>query len=376
MWSIEIQDAVRASLLECVKRRRLVFVQANPAVDAMLRRALDEGALVSGDLASDAGGGPPLFLDSFDADVFQATDPARALGVARERVLSILDEGRDVCLVSKAPRIAFPQCPGSSLLDDAYVFHADSAVRAVTADQSHEREVTVAWSDSVDHAQLEVALEMLGLDALACLDYLLFDLQQTRQIALELASEGEWEALRGCGLVSFDVESGFASFALSPAILMPRVAEVISRSLGVQPAYPPVTTSLVDIERRIRRCLRVRAIAAFGEKWRAQALVGDQDKRILDRVTADAGMRPASVKSLRDPLEWLSLGELLEIVQTAPWTQRLGHERELWNRFASEVMPIRNRVSHMRLLRRGDLERVRYWCLALSKTLKTQLQAK
>lgn len=374
MWSGEIQGAVHRALVDCVKRRRLVFVQANPAVEVVLQEAIESGAFTGGRLGDPLGGPNPLLLASFGTDILEAADPGAALGMARESVLRLLDEGRDVCLVSAAPRIAFPQCPGSSLLEDAYVFHPDSAARSARDSAGENADDLRIWPADVDAELLDRVIDSLGLDVLACLDYLLFDLQQVQGIALELVSNGEWEALRGSGLVSIDIDRSTASFDIAPAALMPRVAEAISRSLGVQASYPQVATTLVDIERRLRRCLRVWASAAFGDKWKGQALVGNQGDRVLDRVTADVGMRPPSVRALRDPLEWLSLGELLEIVQTAGWAQRLGHEREFWIRFTNEVMPIRNRISHMRLLRRGDLERVRYWCLALSRTLDTSIR--
>lgn len=368
MWSVQEQDQVLAELFVCIRRRRLVFVQWTPAIEALLARPLaierfDE--VVAGRAPLDVGPGAasPHLIRDFHA-IAQDSDAPHRLGQAREFINGLLDEGREVCLVSRRPRMSFPPCPGSSILDDAFVFHADASVGG-----SEAPELNWAWGAEAPLQDLTQLLADLGADVLSCLDGLLFDLQQPRDIDADLATASEWEALRGAGLFRLNPTSGKGTVCLPPSRLMPALAEAISDVVEAQPALCDITAGLMNIERRLRRAVHRKAITQFGEKWRGQVVSEDVGLRVLSRASSDAALSVSSVKALRDPLEWLTLGELLELIDSDGWPSRLNRSHQYWQRFAHEVLPIRNRVSHMRLLRRADLATVRYWCLSIAKSV-------
>lgn len=356
-----LSDASLEPILAAMRRRRLVFLQSTPLVERLLDVAELPNVLQVtslGEIPTDVGAATHILVKPFDL-LLRDFDPTRSLGQARITATALVDAGHSVCLVSRVPRISFPKCPGSSLLEDAHVFHADTWF-------AHAGNV---WSDDVDARVLRQHLELLGPDVLACLDYLLFDLQVSGSVSTELISPLELEAIRGAGLFEIDETGDFMSTAVRHSLLMPAVADAIVNHLGVQPDYAAVASALVEVERRIRRTLQKRAADHFGEKWRGAALDPDLATKVVGRASSELS-RPTTVKGLRNPLEWLTLGELIELTRNASWTERLGREDGYWHRFATEVMPVRNRISHMRFLRQQDRARVEHWRTALALTFR------
>jgi hypothetical protein len=347
-------------LLTSLRRRRLVFVQLSPMIGRLLASSdcTDHFQVTAVEaLATSRAGQALILVPGFEA-VLESEDPVRGLGQVREVINDLLDADRSVCMVSRAPRMAFPDCPGSSILEDAHVFHADSAPGGPWHD----------WTEEDDHEVLLECLRWLGPDALACLDYLVFDLQLSGGLSAGLISPLELEAIRGAGLVAVDGAAARLELRLPMHRLMPALTQSISDHLGVQPDFPVVSDGLVEIERRIRRSVQRRAVEVFGEKWRGRVLSPEIAERVADRATQELS-RGASVKGLRSPFEWLTLGELVDLVRTAAWVDRLGRDDRYWQRFGAEIMPIRNRTSHMRFLRHEDRPRVEYWKASLARTL-------
>lgn len=206
----------------------------------------------------------------------------------------------------------------------------------------------------------------LGPDVLACLDYLYFDLQFSRSASTSLVAPLELEAIRGAGLIALNDAGDTMEPTMSNARLMPALSDAIMGHLDAQPDFAAVATGLVEIERRLRRALQQKAVDCFGPKWRGSVLHEDLKEKVEDRATKELS-RPATVKGLRSPFEWLTMGELVDMIRNASWASRLGREDRYWQRFAMEVMPIRNRLSHMRFLRQQDRARVEYWRVALRR---------
>lgn len=115
--------------------------------------------------------------------------------------------------------------------------------------------------------------------------------------------------------------------------------------------------------------LREAAIREAGGKWRKNLFNETIAKHVLERARNDVNVTAASISELRDPIEWLSLGELLDVVES-PKFNGLSWDGVLWRRFRQEVMPIRNRISHMRLLKKRDRTTVRMWVNRITTTLR------
>ena len=347
-----------------------MFVQRSLETDAVLRLVYDGGKaqqISATDLPRPGSPGDIVFVTEVEGLSQQRHGQGTGLGILREQVHTMLDAGVDVCLVSDLPRIGYPPTPGSSLLLDAHVFQMDSCRRAIADD-------TALGTGALARPPLEAEmvrglLDRLGLDALSALDHLIFDMGATSHPDSALLAPLEWEALRGSGLVELRTGDDQHVIRTPLSVLMTALTDVLAENLAVQHDLADVVVGMTELELRLRRAARAKAVETFGVKWRGQVFNEMLNQAVLDRATADAYAPPPSVKALRDPFEWLSLGELLEVVRNSKWCGRLGLEDRYWRRLGENVLPVRNRVSHMRLLRRGDLDTVRTWCVALSRSL-------
>ena len=99
------------------------------------------------------------------------------------------------------------------------------------------------------------------------------------------------------------------------------------------------------------------------------AAVGGLATEVLKRAQLDSSLSAVSVRELRDPLEWLTLSELLDII-TSKRIGGLGVALHIWQKFREQVLPIRNRLSHMRLLKSRDEETVSIWVGVIRQTLR------
>ncbi|MDP9182622.1 MAG: hypothetical protein M3P04_07600 [Actinomycetota bacterium] len=354
-----------------MRRTRLVFAHRSDAQDVVLTALRARGQVVqatAADVPQSVEPGHRLLITEVEALSQQRHGSGIGLGALREGVHALLETGIEICLVSALPRLGYPPTPGSSLLGDAHVFQLDSC-RRILVERGVEGAADLDRAPD-DPEALRRALLGLGLDALSALDRLIFELGATRDLQVSLLAPLEWEALRGVGIVDLDPETDRHVVRTPLSLLMPVLSDVIAENLAVQHDLAAVVVALTEIERRLRRAARDKAVTVHGEKWRGQLFNQKLNEDVLARAAADAYAPPPSVKALRDPFEWLSLGELLDVLRHAGWCDRLGLEDRYWRRLGEEVLPVRNRVGHMRLLRRGDLDTVRTWCAALSRVLR------
>ncbi len=369
-----------AELRRRLRRHRLVFMQSGAAFQPLEDDIL---CALGGDVYSvdDIGGpvdtskatGPVVVLGL--EDLAEPPGSGTSLGTVREWVSSCLDVGRDVCLVSRLPRVAYPRVPGSSVLDDASFFHPrlleapecepelkdcpGSVLPAVGL--RAEAQLTDVFSD---------ALSELGLEVLAALDHLLFEAYPASRRAFEHLQSRELEAVRGAGLVTL-LEDGTPVPTAQErwSELLMCLADALAMALLPQAALTAVVEDLWFIERSLRARVRKEAQGKYGLSWRTRVLKGDMPNKVLDRARGDAYVGARSLKEVRDPLEWLSLGELLDIAK-GPDYGALGVPSVVWRKFSQDVLPIRNRMSHMRLLRRGDAGVVSMWRTQITKILR------
>ncbi|MFM9920873.1 hypothetical protein [Lacisediminihabitans sp. H27-G8] len=313
--------------------------------------------------------GDPTFLTGLSPNGITAGNGV-SLGALRERVMEDMALGGRFVLVSASPRIAYPLVPGSSLLEDAKFLAGPLAPEPADRDKSPElvlpecleRETTLS-------TVLETALYELGLELCASLDHALFEaLLDTNELFSTLSAR-EIEGLRGASLVRMS--------EIGPQWTMPKRVNELKRALSAvladqtntQEAIAAVFAGLWTIERTIRRALRLRAIDLWGEKWRRQILAGDLTPKVEGRAMTSAYAAATGVSQIRDPLEWLTMGELLE-TRARTVIGNLGLEDPLWRTLANEVLPVRNQISHMRLIRPSDLGTVLKWVKVVQLKLR------
>ncbi|MFF0989558.1 hypothetical protein [Kocuria nitroreducens] len=290
------------------------------------------------------------------------------MGNLREQVVREVTSGASVILLSRAPRVAFPSVVGSSLLDDASFAHAP-AVHA-----RGPEEMPTCSEDGLDAAEvLNRTLIELGFEVCASLDRALYENQLVGDDALTLLNARELEALDGAGLTSPNASQRSWNFGTRLLPLKGALDHAFANMIEPQHQLLDISANLWKIERLIRRQVRSQAISAWGSNWRVQCLNEDLRAKTLQRATESAYLGANSVKQLRDPLEWLSLGELLSIKDRREIGD-LGMSSTLWNQFRLQVMPIRNRLAHMRAIQAGDAADVVKWLRLIEKKLGSPSQ--
>lgn len=369
-------DAIQAEWLDDVRaradRHSLVFLQLGAAFDPF-RDALPEGSFQLESLTEYVSDDSPRVgpIAILDIEMAGTSAPPATLSIVRERVNADIENGAKVVLVSRWPRIAFPDVPGSSLLEDARFMHGPLIDDAACADDpSHILAACRVKGRDLSELFCE-ALTELGIEVCASLDRALFEsMLVTGDEALSVLTAREFEALEGAGIARV-VEH---NRAWSVNQRLGELRESLAATLAAHVTTPRELHSAVEglwtIERSVRRAVRARALTQWGTKWRRQVLHGDLGERVLERATESAYAAAKSLAELRDPLEWLTLGELLG-VRERPEIGDLGVEKYLWRQFAATILPIRNRLTHMRLLQPQDSAEVSKWRRVLDRKLIT-----
>src|SRR5262249_43314101 len=112
-------------------------------------------------------------------------------------------------------------------------------------------------------------------------------------------------------------------------------------------------------ERSIRLLVSRRLVSIHGTDWSGSVL-GHLGDRALSAARRDMSGVGTQVNEVPLPLDWLTLEDLFQLAgELASKDELGGMSTPDWDRLAQSVVPIRNRVSHMRLPRAGDLDKVR-----------------
>lgn len=371
----KIKEAARCRAEEVrrrMKRFKLVFVQCGAVFDVIREPLLEElggmrmkaDEFAAGDCEADENT-TTVILD--DVEAFAPTGISRGttLGALRQKVNELCDKDVTVCLVSRRPRNAFAPVTGSHLLEDASPYYLPLLEEHECLDGKHNvggpTLPAAGLSESLDLDELiRSAVGELGVNVLTELDFALFEARQEQNFATEIDPSVR-DALRSAGLLHLVGEE--PRFSLTQQWRLKKaVADAMAEIVTPQSDLAAVSGDLWQIERTIRRFLRDAAIADSPTKWREGLLNESLAAEVLKRARGDVNVTAASVADLRDPIEWLSLGEMLDIVQSKKYGG-LFWDEVTWRRFRNDVLPIRNRLSHMRLLKRGDRATVRMWAL-------------
>lgn len=351
------------------KRFKLVFVQCGAAFDVLREPILKKlgGTIIS---ATELAGGAEVSSQSGIVIVDELENLAdggrsgSSLGNLRMKVNVLCDIGFEVCLFSRIPRVAFAPVPGSSILDDASLCCVPLLQGSEFPDENRVRPgfqlPTIGLGEPVElESLLFKCLRELGISVLTDLDYAVFEANHGGHFVRNLTPM-MMEAVRGAGLVQ--VSEGDPSLVdIGPFWkFREAVADVIAEVVKPPADLASISSGLWQIERTIRKSLRDAAIAQLGPRWRKQLLNAAMSKSVLDRARSDVNVTAKSVAELRDPIEWLTLGELLEVVRSTTF-DGIFWDNVAWTRFAQDIMPIRNRLYHMRLVKKGDSNTVGMW---------------
>lgn len=321
-----------------------------------------------------------------------ASDRCERLGQLRSWVMLRAESGSRVIVQSIAPKLQLVGCPGSQLVLDARTsflsglgeeqvdrFLAEHGLDQRDAQLSKDlaggrpgllEELQRAFKagdndkqavmDALE-ARLARALKEAGWEVASFLDRLEFEAADVH-IEQALTDPLLYEALRGTGLISRG-EHG------EVRLLTPRLSPSLRRAVrtNVDTLFEPPSAvkdtvlGLWEIERRLRRLIQLAAISRHRSNWRQHVVSGDLARRVRDRATAETLEVVDDHSVLGNPLEWLTLDELLSLVLDPAGLETPGLPGTFWRQLGNDLVPIRNRVAHTRLPGPGDADAVRKW---------------
>jgi hypothetical protein len=290
-----------------------------------------------------------------------------SLGRLRERVNRDRDNQVRVVLLSRRPRVAYPDVPGSSVLRDAKVMPPPR----YGADDDHEVEFGFEATEAGTPAEvvLAQAIRELGEAACAGLDALVYE---DGEVVRELKSLDEplQDALQSSGLV--ELTEGVLSWTLVDpwARVQKALADVIAGMRVPQADLAPAVSQCWAIERLVKHALRARARVLWADEWTFKLLDAEVRKSSFLRAGEGAYAGAEAFEELRDPLEWLTLTETLSVRMTSG-VGTLGLSEPMWKKLASELLPVKDRIDRSQLLRKHDAATAHRWLALLSERLST-----
>jgi hypothetical protein len=203
-------------------------------------------------------------------------------------------------------------------------------------------------------------LKELGPELLALLEQWTFEYNVLRVSTADVRNDALLE-LRSSGVAEVDAADECVEFFRPPHTATWRRAlnAALSDLLEAPTQWGTVVADLFFIERRLRRAIVRLLEERYGKKWQAR-LPADMQSRIVDAFRRDVSPRVRAITSVERPLDWVTLGDLFELAaRFSPNDPLDGLSSTEWRSIADAILPVRNRVSHMRLLREGDRQAVR-----------------
>lgn len=280
-----------------------------------------------------------------------ATDRGHRLGAFREWIGREAAEGRAFILVSKVAKTAYPETIGSDVISDAKQVFAP----------------VTEWVDAGAAAGVLVdCIAELGDRTADALAEALWEMQLGPNDALRSLGKQHVEALRGAGLVHSDGAQVSWVRGLDFKELRRAAAVVTAEASRPRVAVPDAFSDLWVLERIVRNLVRRALVERQGTGWRETCLGEVLAGEVVERARAASHPLASTPRDLRDPLEWLTTSELLDLRERHELGE-LGLASTLWRKLRAEVVPIRNKVAHMRMITADDARSAAMWRKVLEK---------
>lgn len=299
-------------------------------------------------------------------------------------------EGANIAVVSYLPATVFAQIDGSSLLIDASpvgipladehsIQSANPSTKAEVARQVTEK----AWGSpalaqlyiDVDQSEesgnskvkrarvgtsniISAAVSELPISAQARLESLVID-SRFESISEAVLSQLDAVHLLSSGLLVDPGDEGVYRLACAGVDKGFRgLVDSLSRITVAPKEWQLLAEALFRLERLFRRVLWLHFTRIHGDSWQERGL-GKFLEKAISVAEHDGGVE--NPEDLAMPLDWLSLGLLIELAletSSAHDAPIRGLSRRDIERMQRRSLPVRNRFAHMRLPRPTDLEEI------------------
>jgi hypothetical protein len=297
---------------------------------------------------------------------------AASLGRLRERVIADRDNGVRVILLSRRPRISFPSPPGSQVLRDAKLVlpphYPVEPSNASGADSTLGFGGEAIREGVPPELVLVQAIRELGEAACAELDALVFEDDDEPELAT--MAEPLRDALLSAGMAVSTGDELRWAFNDAWTRVRSALSDVIAGMRTPQPEFAQVSANCWAVERLVKQALRARAMTLWGPSWQAELLTEVLGKTAVSRANKGSHAAAVDLGDLRDPLEWLSLAETLDL-RAESEVGSLGVSEAMWKKLQSDLLPVKDRVERSQLMRKNDADVARRWVDLLGKRLST-----
>jgi len=308
----------------------------------------------------------------------------------------ISGNGSKILIVSRSPRSRFPIGDGSSLVLDSKDIHlkessyadwviseAQNLIRGLPRQAARSRGLAAKLeqailseisSDKVDeilHQVSTATLHELGPSYISWLDEWITEVGETRVPLIDVPEWMQVELLIS-GVAEIDIDQKYLH--LFPATLgngwQSGLKSASRRCTSAPNDWRETSASLFEIERLVRQALAESLEYSLGRKWAKQVLQSEEQDYIRE---ASNMATTVGLDKLANPLDYLTLGQLLDIAEkriegrAAGLTQRVLVDLR-------RLIPIRNRIVHMRLPKPEDLTAVRSTLRRFQLTLRSHGQ--
>lgn len=317
-----------------------------------------------------------------------------SLSELREPFAGARMRGASVWVMSEYPLSRFPVLAASSLLADAETVR----LRLVSRDFAMDRllpvvgDVTVAErivgfaggsrallskfaqveclicsgneklriAREAERGVADLACDQLGPDLLSLVDSWVYESCIENLPYDDVPNEAILSSLIASGLVRLEPSDLIDVLPfVNRELWVDALGAAVSRCIEVPDSWVKVAAELFALERRLRVTISHRLESDLGEGWKSEGLTEFADG-LVELARRDGIASATTMERLRSPLDWLQLSDLLSLVRDLSASQPvLGLRPDEWLRVQGDVLHIRHRVAHMRLLRAGDLETVR-----------------
>jgi hypothetical protein len=235
---------------------------------------------------------------------------------------------------------------------------ADALAKLLLSGMPRDEQLTEAGRITAE--VLTHTLKELGPELLAWLEHWVVEYNVLRVSTADLRN-GALQELRASGVAEIRPLEESVEFFASPHTAAWRKALNVALSdlLEAPMQWESVVADLFFIERFLRRALTSLLEKRYGRKWQTR-LPDDMQNRIIGAFRQTASARITTIADIDRPLDWVTLGDLFELIpRFSPSDHLEGLSATEWRTLADSVLPVRNRVSHMRLLRDTDRQAIR-----------------
>lgn len=331
-------------------------------------------------------------MESIDADILIVANFDRLLTInhgktwmrqLRPSIIGHLMRGTRLIVASHAPQSHYPAIDGSSLATDCvqYIGERWQYEQLLQYGSPEHARRLVSLSAGMPGPASEL-IELFpdlsrasGKDAVACLMKRISEtmiqcgpetiswlessvlLRDGRKAPYDEIPANLATTIHASGIGSLDFQSD--CLEVLPGVSDNTVkasVELAERSfLDAPPQWAKIASSLFTFERTARAVL---ADATLTQEALVTLLSGHAEK-IRRNFTAENGVVAPDLSSLPNPARWIDLSDLLDLLIDASENSRVGGlTSKQWTLAKSEVLPIRNKIQHMRLPAAGDKQAI------------------